>query len=126
MNKVLITLVAVLACGSNAYAGCANPKFFGAWDVQFSNGNSCVLLLGRGGEVIANKSVCYDPFRGAAAPDSGSYAVAKDCTFSTSLVIEGVTVELEGQFGIDRNMGAGRFVVPDFQEKGGITMLRMP
>jgi len=126
MNKVLITLVAVLACGSNAYAGCANPKFFGAWDVQFSNGNSCVLLLGPGGKVVANKSICYDPFRGGAAPDSGSYAVAKDCTFSTSLVIEGVAVELEGQFGIDRNMGAGRFVVPDFQEKGGITMLRMP
>lgn len=126
INKLMITLVAVLACSSNAYAACSNPKFFGAWDVQFSNGDSCVLLLGRGGVVIADKSVCYDPFRGAAPPDSGSYSVAKNCTFSVSLVTQGVAVELEGQFGIDRNIGAGRYVVPDFQEKGGITLLRMP
>jgi hypothetical protein len=127
INKLLITLVAVLACVSNAYAGCANPKFFGAWDVQFSDGNSCRLVLGRGGEVVANKSVCYDPFRGATAPDSGSYAVVpKDCEISASLVVEGVTIDLGGVFAIDRNTGHGRFVVPDFSVKGSYTMIRMP
>lgn len=126
INKLVITLIAVLACSSNAYAACNNGKFLGGWDVSFSDGNSCVLILARGGEIIADKSVCYDPFRGATAPDSGSYAVARDCTISASLVVEGVTIELEGQMAMDRNTGAGRFVVPAFQAKGGMTMLRLP
>ncbi|MGI9263602.1 MAG: hypothetical protein ACR2QU_01655 [Gammaproteobacteria bacterium] len=127
INKVLITLVAMLACASNAYAGCTNPKFFGAWDVQFSDGTSCRLVLGRGGEVLADKSVCYDPSRGATAPDSGSYAVVpKDCEISASVVVQGVTIDLEGVFAIDRNTGHGRFLVPAFAVMGGYSMIRMP
>ncbi len=125
-NKLLITLIAVLACSSNAYAACGNPKFFGNWDVTFSDGNSCTLLLGRAGEVIADKSKCFDPFRGTTTPDSGSYTVAKDCSISASIVVEGVNVELAGYFDHSRNNGAGRFLVAAFQVKGSYTMIRLP
>ena len=126
INKLLITLVAVLACGSNAYATCSNPNFFGKWDVIFSDGNSCRLLLDRGGKVNADKSICYDPFRGAAAPDSGSYSVARDCSINAILVVEGATFELAGLFAVGRNTGAGYFVVPAFNAKGSYTMMRLP
>ena len=126
INKLLITLVAVLAWGSNAYAGCNTEKFAGTWDVAFSDGNSCRLLLDSQGEVVANESACFDPFRGTTTPDSGNYAVANDCSISASIVVEGVTVELAGQFSNGRNIGAGRYLVSAFFVKGGYTMIRVP
>lgn len=126
ISKLMITVVAVLAWGSNAYAGCNNEKFAGTWDVAFSDGNSCRLLLDSQGEVIADESVCFDPFRGATSPDSGNYDVANDCSINAILVIEGATVELAGQFSNGRNIGAGRFLVPAFFVKGGYTMIRVP
>ena len=126
INKLLITVIAVLACGSNAWAGCNNQKFAGTWDVAFSDGNSCRLVLDPQGEVIADESTCFDPFRGTTTPDSGSYDVANDCSISANIVVEGVPVELAGQFSSGRNIGAGRFLVPAFFVKGGYTMVRVP
>lgn len=126
MNKLLVTVIAVLAWGSNAYAGCNNEKFAGTWDVAFSDGNSCRLLLDSQGDVIADESICFDPFRGTTTPDAGSYAVANDCSISASIVVEGVTVELAGQFSNGRNIGAGRYLVSAFFVKGGYTMIRVP
>ena len=91
ISKLLATFVAVLAWSSSAYAGCNNAEFVGTWEVAFSDGNSCRLLLNRQGEVDANESICFDPFRGAAAPDSGTYAVASDCSVSVNVVIGGST-----------------------------------
>ena len=129
MNKglktALVTLAAVLAWSSSAYAGCNNPQFGGIWDLQFSDGNSCRLLVDRDGGVIAEESVCYDPFVGATAPDSGVLTVGEDCSIAGNIVVQGLTVELEAQIGTTRGIAAGRFIVPAYWIKGAITMIRV-
>lgn len=126
INRLLTTFVAVLAWSSSAYAGCNDAEFVGTWEVTFSDGNSCRLLLNRQGEVVANESRCYDPFRGSTAPDSGTYAVASDCSVNVNVVVEGVTVELAGQISRGRDTGAGRYLVPAYSVKGGFTLIRVP
>ena len=126
MTTLLIGLAAALAWSSSAQAACNGAEFAGTWEVAFSDGNSCQLVLDMQGDLIAEESLCFDPFRGRTAPDSGSYAVASDCSVSAVLVVEGVTVEPAAQFARTRAIGAGRFVVPAYGFKGGVTMVRMP
>jgi len=124
-TTLLATLAAVLACSSSAYAGCNNAEFAGTWDVTFSDGNSCNLVLDLQGNVNAGESRCYDPFRGSTAPDSGDFSVANDCSVSINIVVEGVDVELAGQVARARASGAGRYLVPAYSVKGLFTMVRM-
>jgi len=125
LNILLITLVSVLAWGSSAYAGCTNAQFAGTWDVTFSDGNSCTFLVDKQGDVIADESICNDPFRGTTAPDSGSFAVAEGCSFEAGIVVEGIPIELAGYISRGRDTGAGSFVLRDFFLKGGITLVRL-
>jgi len=132
-SKLLATVVAILVLGSNAYAGCTNAQFAGTWDVVFSDGNSCTLVVNDGGDVLIagdrSQSVCFDPFRGATEPDSGTVAVGSDCLANIDLGVEGVTVEMIGRIANPRNIGAGGFVVvvpgvPNPVAKGAFTMIR--
>ena len=124
--KSTAAVAALMAWSTGAWAGCNNAEIVGNWDVTFSDGNSCVLRLDRGGEVIAGESICFDPFRGSTAPDSGNFAVASDCSINLAIVVEGATVELEGRITRSRDSGAGRYLVPAFFVKGAFTMIRMP
>ena len=126
IRNLLIALVTVIGLSSTAYAGCDNAKFAGTWEVTFSDGNSCRLLLDIDGNVLASESTCYDPTRGTTAPDSGNYSVAEDCSIEAVIVVEGLDVELFGQFSNGRNIGAGRYLVPAYYVKGGYTMVRVP
>ncbi len=126
MSKLLITLIVVFGLGSNAYAGCGKAKLTGPWDITFSDGNTCVLRFTSSGEVNVDKSICYDPFLGATAPDSGSFATTKECTITVSFVQQGVAIEMSGQFSLDRNLASGGYVLPDFAIKGSFTMIRLP
>lgn len=123
---LLAAVAAVFAWSSSAHAGCNNAEVVGTWDITFSDGNSCNLVLDLNGNVIAEESICYDPFRGATTPDSGTFDVAKDCSVSIDLVVEGVPVDLDGRIARGRASGAGRYVVWPFYVKGGFTMVRMP
>lgn len=118
-------LVAVLAWSPSAYSACPNEKFAGTWEVTFSDGNSCRLVLNREGDVLADESACYDPFRGTTAPDSGTFITARDCSVTGALVVEGLPIELAGQLAGGRDTGAGRFLVPWFSIKGSFTMIRV-
>ena len=126
MSKLLITLIVVFGLGTNAYAGCGKGKLAGPWDISFSDGNQCVLRFNSSGDVNVNKSICYDPFLGAIAPDSGSFATTKDCTITVNFVNQGVAVEMSGQFSLDRNLASGGYVLPDFEIKGSFIMIRLP
>ena len=126
MIKLLTVLVAVVAWSSSAYAACGKAEFVGTWDVTFADGNSCLLVLDSKGDIVASESICFDPFRGSTAPDSGTYSVGWDCSVSAMLVVEGNTIELAGQFAPrGRDTGAGRYVVPAYFLKGAFTMIRV-
>ena len=56
-------------------------------------------------------STCFDPFRGITTPDSGTYAVEKDCSFSFELIVEGVNVDLYGRLTPPQQIGAGFYVL---------------
>jgi hypothetical protein len=115
INKLLATFLAVLVWSSSAYAGCTNAQFAGTWDVVFTDGNSCKVVVDRTGEVLIagdrTQSVCFDPFRGVTEPDSGTVSVGSDCLANISLVVEGVTVEMLGRIASPRNIGAGGFLI---------------
>ena len=57
-----------VSVSANANAGCTNTQFAGAWDVAFSDGNSCRLVVDQEGDVLiepdSSQSTCFDPFRG--------------------------------------------------------------
>ncbi len=133
ITSFLTIFVAVLAWSSSAYAACTNEQFAGTWDVVFSDGNSCRLVLNVEGEVLTNPdrslSTCFDPFAGETAPDSGAYFVASDCSASFSLLVEGLDVSMFGRIAQTRDIVAGFFVVmlpaAPFFEKGAFTMIRM-
>jgi len=126
MNRLLTAVVVVLAWSSSAYAGCNNSQFAGSWDIQFSDGNSCRVLVDMSGDVVAEESSCYDPFLGAAPPRSGAFAVAKDCSVNGHIVVpQGITVDLEALIAGGRNVGAGRFLIWNYGVKGAITMIRV-
>jgi hypothetical protein len=126
VTTMLAALAAVFAWSSSAHAGCNNAEVVGTWDVTFSDGNSCSLRLNLDGNVIADESVCYDPFRGSTTPDSGTFDVASDCSVSIDIVVEGLPVDLDGRIARGRASGAGRYVVSYFGVKGLFTMVRMP
>lgn len=126
ITSFLAALVAVMAWGPTAYAACPNAEFAGTWDATFSDGNSCRIVLNREGDVLADESVCYDPFRGTTTPDSGTLITARDCSVTGNIVVEGVTVALAGQFARGRDTGAGRYLVEAFFVKGSFTMIRVP
>lgn len=131
ITKLLAALVVGLVWGSSAYAGCTNAQLAGTWEAVFSDGNSCRLVLNKEGEVLIdelNLSVCFDPFRGATAPDEGSSGVTSDCSVTFDLVVEGVNVQMYGRLAEPRNIGAGFFVafVPDvFADKGSFNLVRV-
>ena len=131
VNRLLATLIVALAVSANAYAGCTNTQFAGAWDVVFSDGNSCRLVVDKEGEVLIeddkSQSTCFDPFRGVTVPDEGSYSVSGDCSVSFQLAVEGATVEMYGRVIQPRIFGTGLFVtyIPDvFAAKGSFNMAR--
>lgn len=129
-----LATVVLLAWGSSAYAACTSAQFAGTWDVVFSDGNSCRLVLTKDGDVLTNPdrslSTCFDPFRGETAPDSGTYDIARTCDAHFSLVIEGLFVEMYGRIAQPRNVSAGFYVILETQEppsalaKGSFTMIR--
>lgn len=132
VNHLLVTLLVSLAFSANAYAGCTNAQLAGTWDVVFSDGNSCRLVLDDNGEVLIESdrslSTCFDPFRGATVPDEGKYGVTQDCSVTFNLVVEGLIVEMYGRIIQPRIFGTGFFVayVPDvFADKGSFNMARV-
>jgi len=132
INRLFLTLIAALAISANANAGCTSTQFAGAWDVAFSDGNSCRLVVDQEGDVLIepdrSQSTCFDPFRGVTVPDEGSYSVSKDCTVSFALIVEGATVELYGRVVQPRIFGTGIYVtyIPEvFAEKGSFNMVRV-
>ena len=113
--NALATFVTLLTLGSNVYAGCSDDQFAGSWDVVFADGNSCRLVLDDQDAVLIEPdrslSTCFDPFRGVTTPDSGTYSVEKDCSFSFELIVEGVNIDLYGRLTPNRQIGAGFYVV---------------
>ena len=127
-SKVLLASVVGLTLGwsSASYAGCSPPQVSGTWEVAFSDGNSCRLKLLNTGVIKAASSVCYDPDRGAAEPDSGKIKVKANCFAEGEIVLGGVAVELPVQFSHDRSMAAGRYRVSADGSKGSVVMIRVP
>ena len=126
--KKLLPLVCSITLGwsSVVYAGCTPAQITGIWELAFSDGNSCRLKLNAGGNIVLEKSICYDPDRGTAEIDSGTIKVDGHCFAEGVVVIGGVTVELPVQFSSDRGTAAGRFRVPANGSKGSAVMIRVP
>ena len=133
ISKLLATFLAVLVWSSSAYARCTNAQFAGTWDVVFTDGNSCKLVVNAAGDILIagdrSQSVCYDPFRGVTEPDSGTVSVGSDCLANINLGVEGVTLEMLGRIANPRNIGAGGFLIfiPGVSNpvvKGSFTMIR--
>ena len=127
-NKAFLASVVGLALGWNSasYAGCSPPQVSGVWEVAFSDGNSCRLKIQSNGSINAGASICYDPDRGAAEPDSGKLKVKANCFAEGELVLGGVTIELPVQFSNDRTTAAGRYRVSADGSKGSVVMIRVP
>ena len=111
---------------SSTFAVCTPSQVSGVWETVFGSGNSCRLKLKNNGVIDAGKSVCYDPDRGSAEPDSGKLKVANNCFAEGEIVLGGVTIELYVQFSNDRTTGAGRVRIPDDGLKGSVVMIRVP
>lgn len=128
MNRTIMASVVGLAlsCGSTAYAACQQPQVAGVWEAAFSDGNSCRLVVKTNGTFNVNASVCYDPDRGAGAPDSGHLKIDRNCFSEGEIVLQGTVVELPVQFSSDRAMAAGRFRVTANGFKGSVVMVRVP
>jgi len=127
-SKTLLVLIIGITLGwsTASYAGCTPAQMTGFWEVAFSDGNSCRLKLVLGGDIVLEKSICYDPDRGTSGLDSGTIKVDANCFAEGVVVIGGVTVELPVQFSSDRSIAAGRFRVPADGSKGSVVMIRVP
>jgi hypothetical protein len=129
--KLCAALLALLAWSSSVYAGCTNAQIAGSWDVVFSDGNSCRLVLDTEGAVLIDGlslSICFDPFRGTTAPDEGAYAVAPDCSITFDVKVEGANLQMFGRLTAARKFGAGFYVlfVPEvFADKGSFNLMRV-
>jgi len=126
----LAIFVVLLAWGPGVYAGCNNAQLAGTWDVVFSDGNSCRLVLDKGGEVLTlpdrSLSTCFDPFRGATAPESGSYEVDQNCALTFNLLVEDLNIEMYGRLTPSHQIGAGFYVafVPEvYAAKGSFNIM---
>ena len=115
-----------LVFSSASHAACTPAQVSGVWEVAFSDGNSCRLRLNNNGSINAAASVCFDPDRGSAAPDSGNMKINGACFTEGTLVLGGVTIELPVQFSNDRTTAAGRFRVSVDGSKGSLVMIRVP
>ena len=122
----LSALGAALVFSSASYAGCTPPQVSGVWEVAFSDGNSCRLVLRPNGTINADDSVCFDPDRGTGAPDSGQLKVKGNCFAEGEIVLGGISVELPVQFSNDRTTGAGRYRVSADGTKGSVVLIRVP
>ena len=94
--------------------------------MAFSDGNSCRIKLRTNGNIDVNASVCYDPDRGVATPDSGQLKVKGNCFAEGELVLGGVAIELPVQFSNDRTTAAGRYRVSADGSKGSVMLIRVP
>ncbi len=94
--------------------------------MAFSDGTSCRLRLLNSGIINTNTSVCYDPDRGVAVPDSGQLKVSGNCFAEGELVVGGVAIELPIQFSNDRTTAAGRYRVSADGSKGSVVLIRVP
>jgi len=129
LSKTTIALSVLgltLGVSSVSYAGCTPQQVSGIWEVAFSDGNSCRLKLKSNGAIAAGESVCFDPDRGAGAPDSGQLKVKGTCFAEGELVLQGISVELPVQFSNDRTTAAGRYRVSVDGTKGSVVLIRMP
>ena len=127
-NKILLASVVGLTLGWNSasFAGCSPAQVSGIWEMAFSDGNSCRLKLQSNGSVNTRKSVCFDPDRGAAEPDSGNLTVKPNCFSEGEIVVGGFTIELPVQFSTDRTTAAGRYRVSADGSKGMVVLVRVP
>jgi len=118
ITSLLAIFVVLLAWGPSVHAGCKNSQMVGSWDVVFSDGNSCRLVLDKEGNVLTNPdlslSTCLDPFQGTTSPDWGSYEVEHDCSIlSFELYVDDTNVEMYGRLTPSRQIGAGFYVALD-------------
>jgi hypothetical protein len=126
-NVILASIVGItLGWNSTSFAACAPPQVSGVWEMAFSDGNACRIKLLNNGKISVAKSVCYDPDRGAAAPDSGQLKIQGNCFAKGEIVIEGVAVELPVQFSNDRTTAAGRYRISADGSKGSVVLIRVP
>jgi hypothetical protein len=126
-KNLLASLICLTLIWSSAsYAGCTAAQISGTWEMAFSDGNSCRVRLKHNGEIQVEDSVCFDPDRGAAAPDSGTLRVNGVCFAEGGIVIGGVAIELPVQFSNDRTTGAGRYRVSADGSKGSVVLIRVP
>jgi len=126
-NIVLASFVGLtLAWTSASHAACSPPQVSGVWEMAFSDGNSCRIRLKNNGVMNTQFSVCFDPDRGAAAPDSGKLKIDGNCFAEGEIVIEGVAVELPVQFSNDRTTAAGRYRYSSDGTKGMVVLIRVP
>lgn len=126
-NVILASIVGLtLGWNSASFAACLPPQVSGVWEMAFSDGNSCRIKLLNNGNMNVGASVCYDPDRGAAAPDSGQLKIKGNCFAEGEIVIGGVAIELPVQFSNDRTTAAGRYRVSADGSKGSIVLIRVP
>ena len=127
-GSLIASFVVLFVCSANAYAGCTNAQFAGTWDVVFSDGNACHLVVDSDGTVITNsdfsQSTCFDPFRGSTVPNSGAVVVATDCSVTFALVVEGFPLEMYGRIAKTRDTGAGIYILAG-PSKGSFNMIRV-
>jgi len=127
-RSVAAFIVLLLGWGTSAYAGCTNAQFAGTWDVAFSDGNVCSLVIDADGNVLTNPdrslSTCFDPFRGETAPDSGTVEITSDCLANFDLWVEGAEIQMGGRIAKTRDIGAGIYVIPAYAMKGSFNMVR--
>lgn len=126
-NKAMViaTLGVALGFSPSSFAACTAAQVSGIWEVAFSDGNSCRLKLNNNGSINVARSVCYDPSRGTAVPDSGNLKAQANCFAEGELVVGGAVIELPVQFSNDRTTGAGRYLAAD-GTKGSVVLIRVP
>ncbi len=126
-NIVLASLVGLtLAWTSASHAGCSPAQVSGIWEMAFSDGNSCRIKLKSNGVIKAEASVCFDPDRGAAAPDSGNLKIKGNCFAEGEIVIQGEAIALPVQFSNDRTTAGGTYRYSSDGTKGMVVMIRVP
>ncbi len=125
-NLIASAVLLGLTWSTTSEAACSPAQVSGVWEVAFSDGNSCRLRLLGNGTIKTSDSVCYDPDRGVATPDSGTLKIGGNCFAEGEIVLGGVAIELPVQFSNDRTTAAGRYRVSANGAKGMVVMIRVP
>lgn len=127
-RSVAAFFVLLMGWGASAYAGCTNAQFAGTWDVAFSDGNVCNLIVDGDGNVLTSSdnslSTCFDPFRGTTSPDAGLVQITDDCLADIGLWVEGAEIQMGARIAKTRDIAAGIYVIPVVPVKGSFTMIR--